>query len=367
MEKVYTLKKENLEGWLKALAENAEVFVPVQDKKNSLINFLSLSRIEQDLGWKQDEEHGLVLNLTEKTRLSPKHIIYPMSEDLLEFEYKKNTQQLDDVEINISPANPEGQKIIFGLKPCDVQAIARLDAVFGEGVVKDHYYMERRKQTVLIAGGCDTVFEDCFCTQVGGSPYNFQNTDIGFYPEGDSYVFIVYTEKGQEVARDSSGYLQPVEDGARYLALVKEKDEQSSGKIAELWEGKDYQSIPDIMNQRFEDVEWKKVSAKCIGCGACTFVCPTCYCFDIRDEKDNQQGQRYRCWDFCTSYLYTLEASGHNPRAELYQRYRNKINCKYNYNYRRHGHLYCVGCGRCIDVCPVNMDIREIVAAIINK
>ncbi|MDZ7838061.1 MAG: 4Fe-4S dicluster domain-containing protein [Actinomycetota bacterium] len=74
------------------------------------------------------------------------------------------------------------------------------------------------------------------------------------------------------------------------------------------------------MNANFGAEAWKEVSKKCIGCGACTFVCPTCYCFDIRDEKDNQQGKRYRCWDFCTSYLYTLEASGHNPRAELSQK-----------------------------------------------
>ncbi|MDZ7838059.1 MAG: hypothetical protein U5N58_08945 [Actinomycetota bacterium] len=115
------------------MAKDAELFVPAEDRENSIINFFNLSRIEPELGWGQEQDKPYSLNLEEKTRLSPKQIIYPQSEDLLDFSYQKNMEQLDDVEISIAPSKTDGKQIIFGLKPCDVQGIARLDAVFGEG------------------------------------------------------------------------------------------------------------------------------------------------------------------------------------------------------------------------------------------
>jgi len=369
MEKVYILKKENLEPWLKSMGKDSSVYVPAQDKKNSIIDFFSLAEIGSELDFSSNEDKRYRLNLTEKTRLSPKYIIYPQCEDLLGFSYEKNPENIEDVKIKLKVSQKETSSIIFGLKPCDVQAIARMDAVFGQGVVKDPYYLDRRKNATLISIGCDRVFADCFCTSVGGSPYNFDNTDIGLMETDDGYVVFVFTDKGRKVVEGGSSYFEPAgeKDMGGYRSQLEEREKISSEEILSLWPDTNWQDIPDILSRSFAISEWKKVSEKCISCGACTFVCPTCYCFDIRDEKDNQQGQRYRCWDFCTSYLYTLEASGHNPRGDIQKRYKNKVNCKYNYNYRRHGHLYCVGCGRCIEVCPVDMDIRQVVATVLKN
>ena len=108
----------------------------------------------------------------------------------------------------------------------------------------------------------------------------------------------------------------------------------------------------------FDNVDfWTKMSSACLSCGVCTFVCPTCYCFDICDETTFGQGTRRRLWDACMFTDFTLEASGHNPRPQVYQRLRQKICHKYSYSIRKYGVISCVGCGRCTRSCPVNIDI----------
>jgi ferredoxin len=106
---------------------------------------------------------------------------------------------------------------------------------------------------------------------------------------------------------------------------------------------------------------WTKVSSACLSCGACTFVCPNCYCFDICDDTMFGKGTRRRVWDACMFTDFTLEASGHNPRTQVYQRLRQKINHKYSYHVKKYGVISCVGCGRCTRSCPVNIDIYSIV------
>ncbi len=368
MENIYTLKKQNLISFIKSLNKSSDVYLPARDNKNNVFNFFSLKEIEEDFSFSSQNDKRYSMELIEKTRLSPKHILFPQYEKLLDFHYEKNPENIEDVKIELEVTPPERKSIIFGLKPCDVQGISRMDKVFSEGQFTDPYYIKRRANTVLIAIGCDTVFDDCFCSMVGGSPYNFDNSDIGLMETDGSYVVFVYTDKGEAIVENNE-YLETTSDKEKVSlkSELKEKDEKSSKKIESMWPGTKYEDIPDIMDKSFNLKIWEKLTEKCISCGACTFVCPTCYCFDIRDEKDNKQGQRYRCWDFCTSYIYTLEASGHNPRESITKRYKNKVNCKFNYNYKRHGNLYCVGCGRCIDVCPVDMDIREIVAAILEE
>ncbi len=369
METIYTLKKQDLKPWLESLAQDSDVYVPARDRDNSLVDFFNLSEIKDDLGFGQGQEKRYVLDLVEKTKRSPKQVMYPHWEDLLDFSYEKDPENIEDEKIKLSVSQEAPNSIIFGLKPCDCQAIARMDAVFGQGIVKDPYYMKRRENTVLISLGCDTVFEDCFCTAVGGSPYGFDHTDLGLMEDGDHYVVFVYTKKGNALAQASNSYLAKADakDGQDYKSRMQERNKKASEKMSSMWPKTAVEDMAEHLNKAFDASQWKKVSQQCISCGACTFVCPTCYCFDIRDDKDNRQGKRYRCWDFCTSYLYTLEASGHNPREDIQKRYKNKVNCKYNYNFQRQGHLYCVGCGRCVEVCPVDMDIRQIVATVLKS
>ncbi|MDD5659875.1 MAG: 4Fe-4S dicluster domain-containing protein, partial [Actinomycetota bacterium] len=233
----------------------------------------------------------------------------------------------------------------------------------------DPYYIKRREKTLLISIGCDFVFEDCFCATLGSLPYEFDSTDIGLMETADAFVVMFLSDKGQKTIEAFNKFFTAIntEEAQNYENIMTDKNKKSVEKMGLSWTDVDLEKIPGIMSESFGKDIWKKISEKCISCGACTFVCPTCYCFDIRDEQDAANVQRCRNWDFCTSFLYSLEASGHNPRNDISKRYKNKINCKYNYNYLRHKVLYCVGCGRCIDVCPVDMDIRNIVGSILKN
>ncbi len=120
------------------------------------------------------------------------------------------------------------------------------------------------------------------------------------------------------------------------------------------------------MSEIWDEPIWEDISTKCINCGACTFVCSTCHCFDVTDEGKGKKGQRIRLWDSCMFQIFTREASGHNPRGMSTQRVRQRIMHKYNYfmdNYDQH---LCTGCGRCVQVCPVNLDIREVIKQVLD-
>ncbi|MHB1275355.1 MAG: 4Fe-4S dicluster domain-containing protein [Candidatus Humimicrobiaceae bacterium] len=366
---LHILKKENLKSLLEEMMKKSKVYIPAQDNKNSIFNFFDLEEIIPDLSFDKNTDKRYGLNFTEKTKMSPKFIIYPQYEKLIDFSFEKNLEKLEDVKINLDDLSETKNSIIFGLKSCDVQAISRMDHVFAEGIVKDPYYMSKRENTLLISIGCDAVFDDCFCSMVGGNPYGFNNTDIGLMETEDGFAVMFLSDKGQKTIEEYNNYFSGLskKESENFNIKMAEKNKESTEKIESLWPDIKHDEIPGILNNSFNIGVWKKVSEKCIGCGACTFVCPTCYCFDIKDEQDGMAGERYRCWDFCTSFLYTLEASGHNPRNDINKRYKNKINCKYNYNYARHGDLYCVGCGRCIEVCPADMDIREIVQTVLKN
>jgi heterodisulfide reductase subunit C len=243
-------------------------------------------------------------------------------------------------------------------------ALKCLDLVFGEGEKKDSRYVMKRANTIIISIGCNNIFPDCFCTSVGGNPFYFDHSDLGLIDMGPDLVIFKSSEKDdiRELLDKSHKFFEEREINSDEEIKIKKIISDSEVKCRSNNESVNAEDIVLDMENKFNDEEmWKNITRKCISCAACTYVCPTCVCFNIGDEQSGMKGERYKCWDFCTNYYYTLEASGHNPRENIYQRYRNKINCKYNYFYKRNKNLYCVGCGRCIDVCPVGMDIREIV------
>ena len=387
MEKKICIKKENIRPLLNKLTESYEVYIPVRDKETGIIDFMNLNSLK--------DNERLSINFNEKTKKSPKSLLFPLTDELFGFEYIKDierpditeirlTANLDSSDLNNQDSNNKNldnrnagkqKKIIFGLKPCDTLGIKSFDMVFNEEGKEDAYYSEKRVDTVLVSIGCNTIFPDCFCLSVGGNPFNFDYSDIGLIDLGDCLVVQKNSENEtvKKLIEEFKDFFEEKdfdETGINSINDVISASNSSQHKSLEKMGLKkiDKAQIEKIMEDNFskEDV-WKEISEKCISCGACTYVCPTCVCFNISDEIKNLTGERYRCWDFCTNYYYTLEASGHNPRSEIFQRYRNKINCKFNYFHKRKKALYCVGCGRCVDVCPVGMDIREILKKVIVK
>ena len=363
------IDKKILIPWLDALSKKYKTFLPVQDIEEARIDFMDYDDfIKKNAANDSKGKHNP--NFSEKTRLSPKMVFFPVTEKFFDFEYVKDTKDPENIDTKIiisETEETEQPKLFFGLKPCDIAGLRRLDVFYGEGPNKDKYYLDKRKDSIIISIGCTSPFPDCFCTSVGGNPFDFEYADIGLVEMDKGYAIVKTSEKAKKILADSEKFISDKFDAEDDVIAVDGIIKNSGEKIKKYWKeiGKD--EFTKIMDRSMDSDVWKEVTAKCISCAACTYVCPTCFCFNIRDEQKGLKGERYRCWDYCMNSYYTLEASGHNPRDDKTKRYRNKVNCKYNYNIKRSNNIFCVGCGRCIEVCPVSVDIREAMDAVIEN
>jgi ferredoxin len=247
------------------------------------------------------------------------------------------------------PVPEDEKRLIFGLRPCDAKALAIIDLAFKDAY-EDNYYLNRRKNTVLVGLGCTSPYDSCFCTSLGfGGPADASNCDLMLTDTGADYVIEGITDRGKELLAKTGG-----------LAEASQSDEAGAQKAGEAAVKKvtrklDIETVKRNFPASFENKElWEKLAAKCVSCGICTFLCPTCYCFDINDEKD----ARYRNWDSCSFPLYT-KMPMENPREEKWRRVRQKVHHKYTFYPGLFNIIACTGCGRCIRLCPVNWDITQ--------
>jgi sulfhydrogenase subunit beta (sulfur reductase) len=293
---------------------------------------------------------------------SPKAFFLPQSEELFCFSMVKNKEQPQKAEIVLEENFEAPDTVIVGLRPCDAKGLACLDAVFYE---KDPYFRNRRDHTVLIAFACERGYSGCFCTSVGVSPADRRHSDVLVtfidVPTGTSissgYYVEALTEKGTTVLA-YAGLTES--DSHRNDAEKRHFDAES--RIKKVFEGG---KNVRIVGERFDSAEfWDMESEKCVSCGACTYLCPTCYCFNITDEMAINGGARIRSWDSCMFAHYTQETSGHNPREKKSQRLKNRIGHKFAYYPEIYGDVLCSGCGRCIRHCPVSVDISRIVSSL---
>ena len=249
-----------------------------------------------------------------------------------------------------APAEAPPKQLIFGIRPCDARAIGIVDMVFKDGY-EDKYYLSRRENSVLVGLTCANPYDSCFCTSLGSGPAESANVDLLLTDIGDSFVVEEITDKGKAL-----------------MAGVDEKaskeDESKAAAVKQAAAGKvtrkiDTKTIAARLPAAFDNEKyWQKVAAKCVSCGICTFLCPTCYCFDINDEMLKGDGARYRNWDSCSFPLYT-KMPAENPREAKWRRVRQKVNHKYSFYPILFGEIACTGCGRCIRLCPVNWDITQ--------
>jgi ferredoxin len=280
----------------------------------------------------------------------PKSYLFPESSTLVQFD-EKNPHLLE------SDASHSIQKqMIFGLRPCDLSAIAYLDAFFTSNI-SDHDYAQRRENTLIVGIACEYPSNACFCTSMGIEPGNCANADIFVVPQGQEYLIEGLTVKGQEYLATLSKDWKEISPEL-ITGRKNEITEQSSSKLIEHI---DLSKIRGRLNEIYASDFWNKYSEACIACGACTFDCPTCSCFDVNDTlKSSTVGCRYRSWDSCSFGDFTLHASGHNPRSSKLHRLRQRIMHKYHYTVEKMDLWSCTGCGRCIRVCPVGINTRSI-------
>jgi len=243
--------------------------------------------------------------------------------------------------------------VIFGARPCDAAALPILRKVF-EWDYPDPFVLRKLDSTLVVTIPCTQTRETCFCTSVGLAPDSPQGSDIILHPAQDKGLFVVepLTGKGRNlVARFPSVFTQgsaKISD-APHTAGTAMKPRFSPEELAK------------HLKNSFAEPFWKSAAEACIGCGACAFTCPTCHCFDIVDEGNQQRGARFKNWDACQFPLFTLHTSGHNPRAEAFERYRQRIMHKFLYFREKFGSTLCTGCGRCVANCPVGVSMLDIV------
>ena len=285
----------------------------------------------------------------------PKGSPFPQTETLFRF-------LTGSPELNEKNVEEEGTTVIFGLRPCDARAMTIVDKLFSWDF-DDPYYLKRRELTTLVGMACvEPPSVNCFCTSVGGGPFGKEGLDLLLIDMGDHYLVQALTEKGSKLEETLAAQLEEAPGGDE--AKAEEMARESEGRIRR---SIDTEGIPGKLPGLWDNELWKRVSAACLGCGICTFLCPTCHCFDIQDEvEESGEGRRCRMWDSCMFEEYTVHASGHNPRPTRKERTRNRINHKYSYYPEHFDVIACVGCGRCINLCPVNIDILEILDQVVD-
>ena len=295
---------------------------------------------------KWDGKDTSFLDWYRNTVVSPKANILPPMEEMFHFQKDK-----EGYHIELPPLDGHKQ-LIFGIRPCDANALAILDMTFNDSY-EDPYYLSKRNNTILIGLGCTNPYDSCFCTSLGSSPTDATNVDLMLTDIGDEFLIEAITDKGKELMANISLAEEATEADE---AKAKEAREAAYNKVTRQL---DIKNIDEKLLASFENQDyWEKIAAKCISCGICTLLCPTCYCFDINDELLKGQGARFRSLDSCSFPVYT-KMPMENPRLEKWRRVRNKVCHKYEFYPMNFDVIACTGCGRCIRLCPVNWDITQ--------
>ncbi|MFC2118530.1 4Fe-4S dicluster domain-containing protein [Bacteroidota bacterium] len=308
--------------------EEKSIYAPV--KKDNIVDFGLISSLEE----KTDDYITTVQ--------SAKSIVFPRVEKLFD---------INGTQINVSLKNKNFSEIpevvLIGTRPCDASGFGILHTIFG-GDLDDNIFSTRLKKTTIISIACNKSDNNCFCTSVNGNPGNTNGSDILLTQiENDNYLAEIITEKGRAIVE-------------KYPDLFDtEADVNKEKYIADVAIAFDIDKVLGKISPKFDDKLWLEQSLRCIGCGSCAYVCPTCGCFDIQDVYQGYGGQRNRSWDSCGFDLFTLHASGHNPRSVQSQRWRQRLMHKFQYMFESDNVIGCVGCGRCSKSCSVNMNLKD--------
>jgi len=276
--------------------------------------------------------------------MSIKEALFPQTDRLMQISHGGNGVQ-------ILETLPAEKQVLFGVRPCDAKGLKVLDAMFLDTAPVDPYYAQRRALSTVIGVACDTIGPSCFCTSMDSGPHDASAVDVMLYPVQDGYLVEAQNEKGW-------AFLQGLEVEATTQVPPPPQPPAPVRKPSS-------QAWPAL----YDHPLWAEQSERCLSCRICAYVCPTCRCFDVRDEPLMQESggnqlERIRVWDSCARESYREIAGGHNPRLEKAQRMRNRIFCKFYYYPQQYGLTACTGCGRCIDLCPVNIDISEVLESL---
>jgi len=325
------IDKKELLNIIQALSSHHEIIGPVEEEGRVYFRFVESP---EQVVW----EFGNAVNSIKDFFFPPRQELYELREDGIR-SYESDILAVGD------PASGRKRVILFP-RACDTQALTLMDRLF-MGEYEDPFYAQLRENTVIVGLSCLEPDKRCFCLSLGGGPLHTEGMDASVTPLGNSrYAIQLITEKARCLF-PASGQVETAEDKKRMLELKDGAELAIKRKI----------TVPENLGEVFDSECWREVSQSCIKCGICSYLCPTCHCFDIVDEGY----LRVKCWDTCSSDTFTRMAAGEDHRREKYKRYRQRVFHKFAYYRDNFGAVACVGCGRCTTYCPVKIDIVEIV------
>ncbi len=329
------ITSDKLSQMFKILSDSMSVYLPV-DRNDGKAEFKK---------WQEGTLWSEALN----TERSAKDFFFPQSEDLMRF-------KVDGKSIEVIDIRDENEDfVIFGAKSCDVKSFEILDRVFLTDPV-DSFYKNRREHAVVVTAACMKPQETCFCTSFDIDPSNPVG-DVVLWREADAIYLEAQTEKGFALLEKISSFGEDCDTSA--VDAQKAKTVKILEKLP----------LKDLGNEKFgggktkeffDSPLWAPLSEACLGCGTCTFVCPTCQCYDIKEFNTGSEVIRYRCWDSCMYSDFTKMAHGNNRNSQL-ERFRQRFMHKLVYIPENNEGIFgCVGCGRCLSKCPISMNIVKV-------
>ena len=343
---MYKIKREDLPALFQKIAADQELYLPVSTAGQTNFGV-----------WREDAEVDLD---TLKTVKSPKDVFFPQSETLY-------TCYREGKKLSVEPETLKEQDfVVFGMKACDIKGVEVLDRVFLSDPI-DTFYAARRDHGTIVALACHEPEETCFC-KVFGVDAAHPAADVAAWMVEDTLYWKPETEKGQKLTKKLADLLEKAEDAGSETAVAEEEK-----KIRSIIEELPYSHLflegwnGDVLMEKFESPLWEELYKPCLACGTCTFVCPTCQCYDIKDYDTGHGVQRYRCWDSCMYSDFTMMAHGNN-RTSQKERFRQRFMHKLVYFPANNDGMYsCVGCGRCVEKCPASLNIVKVIKAFQEK
>lgn len=305
-------------------------------------------------------ENGVKLSENLKTVRSAKDFFFPKTEHMVSYEMKGQEIKVTD------PRKDIEDFVIFGVRACDAVGFTCIDNVYLNMDPVDSYYKNRRDHGTVITLACNNPEKTCFCSTYGidsslNENKNGSAGDVSCWNTDGKYFFAANTAKGEKFINDVKSVLAEADEKAVESCKKDISDKMEKLPFAHLdlskFQGKDMLKI-------FNSKVWETVSEACVGCGTCTYVCPTCMCFDVRDFDTGNGIRQIRCWDSCMYNDFTQMAA-ENPRHTQKERSRQRFMHKLMYYPMAHDGLFsCVGCGRCLESCPVNMNVVKVIKAV---
>ncbi|MFX1562725.1 MAG: 4Fe-4S dicluster domain-containing protein [Promethearchaeota archaeon] len=295
------------------------------------------------------------------TILPPKKYFTPQEQNILSFslapELSIHEQSKTDADLKLW----NGKRfLIFGVHSCDLNAMSFLDSICNQ-LYQEPFRNQRRREGAIVGLYCLTPCSDSFCKSMGSLDWN-EGADLMLAHIDDEYFVEILTETGQKIVEYAKELFHSSSkaDESKAMNMLTERTKKFPDPIS------NPEKLPEQLEARYEGEMWDRLGKRCFGCGSCTMVCPTCFCFDVKDQIDLSlsKGIRLRSWDSCQLIDFALVAGGHNFRPTIPSRIRFRIYHKFRAEPEQIGKIGCVGCGRCTHACPADIEMTEILKEI---